>query len=713
MSLHAAHTRVMTELFPSGTILKSPKGSFDVEIFGHAPGALDGDDAYVCTFIKDGEEVGEDLVPVSRAHDTSEFVKWDPPPPAEEEWWPDSGAGKSGGKPQGHPPSTIDDTPISPFRETTSRSQDENAEGEPGTHAPAPTPNSDPTPPAPKPPRPKKPKPGRGDDAFNPGARLCNPKAKPPINFIAEVLSYDGDKDRYKCKFIDAKGKKLDQDNIPGTRLHDPKEFRVMSAGQRLATPPASADVSRSATPSSIKPKMPKTGSANQIAPTHGKPPQKAQKTQKTHTASANSTGEFPDGEKDGKKKKKGPKRDWRTRIPKFARPVTDKCFGKIPNDVNDDPDGLTPSNRELVDAMKTLDDLDAATDIAAVKETLANMTSKEECGQHDWTTKTKSGWNVFQIAAREGCGDALDNLHMNCVKRGVSTVAQVNRGKWKQPENAVTMEWLVEQKSPDGRNMLHLIAAGWDKLEDHDQPEVASLAKGIINKMSPKQFRVQAPAHGTCVHACAEAGTGAFFRFLLEHGGGDCTQVKCAPDPNPVHTPAKTFGQKMKKMFYRAAPGVKPRAKAKDAKTPLELARAALDQAEAEEREALGLLKNAARTEAVEDGMTSGAPSPVGFKPTGDGARKIERKILKMQRKLVGLRKCVEELVAHERIFMKTESKKERARARAEDDTEEAPHEAQVAGWLGKPISGSDWTEDGDGNVTRTVRHTQEGDVY
>ena len=116
----------MTELFPPGTILKSPKGSFDVEIFGHAPGALDGDDAYVCTFIKDGEEVGEDLVPVSRAHDTSEFVKWDPPPPAEEEWWPDSGAG-SRGKPQGHPPSTIDDTPISPFRETASRSQDENA----------------------------------------------------------------------------------------------------------------------------------------------------------------------------------------------------------------------------------------------------------------------------------------------------------------------------------------------------------------------------------------------------------------------------------------------------------------------------------------------------------------------------------------------------------------------------------------------------------
>ena len=103
---------------------------------------------------------------------------------------------------------------------------------------------------------------------------------------------------------------------------------------------------------------------------------------------------------------------------------------------------------------------------------------------------------------------------------------------------------------------MLHLIAAGWDKLEDHDQPEVASFAKGIINAMTPKQIRRQAPVHGTCVHACAEAGAGAFFRFLLEHGGGDCTQVRCAPDPEPANKPAKTAMERFRKMFFAAAPG-------------------------------------------------------------------------------------------------------------------------------------------------------------
>ena len=131
---------------------------------------------------------------------------------------------------------------------------------------------------------------------------------------------------------------------------------------------------------------------------------------------------------------------------------------------------------------------------------------------------------------------------------------------------------------------MLHLIAAGWDKLEDHDQPEVASFAKGIINAMTPKQIRRQAPVHGTCVHACAEAGAGAFFRFLLEHGGGDCTQVRCAPDPEPAHKPAKTVMDRFRKMLFAAAPGVKPRAKESDAKTPLEAARAALGGLEAEE---------------------------------------------------------------------------------------------------------------------------------
>ena len=49
--------------------------------------------------------------------------------------------------------------------------------------------------PASAPPRSKprgEPPKGRGDDAFNPGARLCDAKTKPhEVNFIVEVVSYD------------------------------------------------------------------------------------------------------------------------------------------------------------------------------------------------------------------------------------------------------------------------------------------------------------------------------------------------------------------------------------------------------------------------------------------------------------------------------------------------------------------------------------------
>ena len=93
---------LMAELFPPGTTLRSSKEALDVEIFGHAPGALDGEDAYVCTFIRDGEDAGEDLMPVSRAHDEAEFARVEPPsssPAAEpeEEWWPDGASGGGGG----------------------------------------------------------------------------------------------------------------------------------------------------------------------------------------------------------------------------------------------------------------------------------------------------------------------------------------------------------------------------------------------------------------------------------------------------------------------------------------------------------------------------------------------------------------------------------------------------------------------------------------
>ena len=629
----------MAELFPPGTTLRSSKEALDVEIFGHAPGALNGEDAYVCTLIRDGEDAGEDLVPVSRAHDEAEFARVEPPA-----------------------------SPASP--------------ASPTSVPPRSTPRGEP---------PK----GRGDDAFHPGARLCDAKTKPEeVNFVVEIVSYDPRKDRYRCVFRDGKGKKLDEDVVSGRRLHDPSAFRQIGAGQKRSDDLQSTRTDRRPT---------RNGRNGRVAPA---PASRTNGTTRGGSRTTTTTrGRTPN---EGTKGATGAGGDWRRFLPKFARP----CFG---GDADDRSDGSTPANRAMVTALERLEALadrgvEDAGERVRLLDALADMTSKDSCGEHDWTRTTESGWNVFQIAAREGCGDALDNLHTNCVKRGVSTVAQVNRGKWRQPENAVTMEWLVDQKSPDGRNMLHLIAAGWDKLEDHDQPEVASFAKGIINAMTPKQIRRQAPAHGTCVHACAEAGTGAFFRFLLEHGGGDCTQVRCAPDPEPAHKPARTVFEKLRKMFFAAAPGAKPRAKESDAKTPLEAARAALDGLEAEEASVTVALKEEARREAAEDGMTSGAPSPVGFKPTGDAARRLERQVAAMQRKLAGLRKCVDELVAHERIFLRSDTKKQAARTRAEADADDAPHEATMTGFLGRPISASDWTEDADGHVHRTARPTAEG---
>ena len=629
----------MAELFPPGTTLRSSKEALDVEIFGHAPGALNGEDAYVCTLIRDGEDAGEDLVPVSRAHDEAEFARVEPPA-----------------------------SPASP--------------ASPTSVPPRSTPRGEP---------PK----GRGDDAFHPGARLCDAKTKPEeVNFVVEIVSYDPRKDRYRCVFRDGKGKKLDEDVVSGRRLHDPSAFRQIGAGQKRSDDLQSTRTDRRPT---------RNGRNGRVAPA---PASRTNGTTRGGSRTTTTTrGRTPN---EGTKGATGAGGDWRRFLPKFARP----CFG---GDADDRSDGSTPANRAMVTALERLEALadrgvEDAGERVRLLDALADMTSKDSCGEHDWTRTTESGWNVFQIAAREGCGDALDNLHTNCVKRGVSTVAQVNRGKWRQPENAVTMEWLVDQKSPDGRNMLHLIAAGWDKLEDHDQPEVASFAKGIINAMTPKQIRRQAPAHGTCVHACAEAGAGAFFRFLLEHGGGDCTQVRCAPDPEPAHKPARTVFEKLRKMFFAAAPGAKPRAKESDAKTPLEAARAALDGLEAEEASVTVALKEEARREAAEDGMTSGAPSPVGFKPTGDAARRLERQVAAMQRKLAGLRKCVDELVAHERIFLRSDTKKQAARTRAEADADDAPHEATMTGFLGRPIPASDWTEDADGHVHRTARQTAEG---
>ena len=80
---------------------------------------------------------------------------------------------------------------------------------------------------------------GRGDDAFHPGARLCDAKTKPEeVNFVVEIVSYDPRKDRYRCVFRDGKGKKLDDDVVSGRRLHDPSAFRQIGAGQKRSDDP-------------------------------------------------------------------------------------------------------------------------------------------------------------------------------------------------------------------------------------------------------------------------------------------------------------------------------------------------------------------------------------------------------------------------------------------------------------------------------------------
>jgi hypothetical protein len=237
----------MAELFPPGTTLRSSKEALDVEIFGHAPGALDGEDAYVCTFIRDGEDAGEDLMPVSRAHDEAEFARVEPPassPAAEpeEEWWPDGASGGGGAR---NPPSGAaeDDAPgNSPFRESTSEVPREDdaptKRGKPdawGNPDPSPAfPASPRSPPPHRKPR-REPARGRGDDAFDPGARLRDANAEPTVkpNFVVEVVSYHPRKDEYGCVFRDGRGKKLDEGVVKGSRLHDPSAFRQIGAGRR------------------------------------------------------------------------------------------------------------------------------------------------------------------------------------------------------------------------------------------------------------------------------------------------------------------------------------------------------------------------------------------------------------------------------------------------------------------------------------------------
>lgn len=172
--------------------------------------------------------------------------------------------------------------------------------------------------------------------------------------------------------------------------------------------------------------------------------------------------------------------------------------------------------------------------------EVLAWMASKEECVRYDWTA-TYEGWSAFQLAAREGCGDALANMHVNCIDKSAASLGGSgadDEGQFQLPKlsvaknanpNAAPWDFVVDSVSPDGCNMLHLIAIGWANLSNASLPEVTKLGRRVIDRMSPEQIGSAQERVGTPLHAAAAAGAtfGNFFRYLLQKSPAEVLEVK------------------------------------------------------------------------------------------------------------------------------------------------------------------------------------------
>ena len=145
--------------------------------------------------------------------------------------------------------------------------------------------------------------------------------------------------------------------------------------------------------------------------------------------------------------------------------------------------------------------------------EVLAWMASKEECVRYDWTA-TYEGWSAFQLAAREGCGDALANMHVNCIDKSAASLGgsgadgsiPIHVAKNAANPNAAPWDFVVDSVSPDGCNMLHLIAIGWANLSNASLPEVTKLGRRVIDRMSPEQIGSAQERVGTPLHAAAAA---------------------------------------------------------------------------------------------------------------------------------------------------------------------------------------------------------------
>ena len=103
-----------------------------------------------------------------------------------------------------------------------------------------------------------------------------------------------------------------------------------------------------------------------------------------------------------------------------------------------------------------------------------------------------------------------------------------------------MSWEFLVESVAPDGRNMIHLIAAGWNHLRDRDLTEATSFAKALASRMTVAQLRgasTSADGGGTCLHELASAGanTRNLLKYVLDRGGREMLEMTNARGETPV----------------------------------------------------------------------------------------------------------------------------------------------------------------------------------
>ena len=151
--------------------------------------------------------------------------------------------------------------------------------------------------------------------------------------------------------------------------------------------------------------------------------------------------------------------------------------------------------------------------------EVLAWMASDAECSRYDWT-RTYGGWNAFQLAAREGCGDALANMHVNCIDKTPAR-ARIRR---RRPggRSTPTRRRGIRRRLCGARRVQHASPHRHRMGEPRPRDVTGDhqVRQASHRPHDPDVTAVQENV-GTPLHAAAAAGAtfGNFFRYLLQKG--------------------------------------------------------------------------------------------------------------------------------------------------------------------------------------------------